>query len=131
MIIDAALVLKKTDGNETLATSATTGVNSDYIDFGTENWQGTGRPLTLLFNVVSNTASGGTDFTFTIEDCDTANGTYATIATRTITLAALTVGTQWEMLVPFNTRRYVRFKITPVGTGMTGALGVKAALVNK
>ena len=130
MIIDAALVLKQTDGNETLATNATTGVTSDYIDFGTEKWQGTGRPLTLLFNVVSSTAGGGTDFTFTIEDCDTAGGTYATIATRTIARSELTVGTQWEMLVPFNTRRYVRFKITP-GASMTGALGVKAALVNK
>lgn len=130
MIIDEKWVLKTTGGSEDLATSGTTAVISDYINLGTAEWQNAGKPLTLFTNVVSNSAATGTDFTFEIQDCDTYNGTYTTIASKVVARTALTAGAIVELLLPYKTRQFLKFKVTP-GASMTGALTVRSAFVNK
>lgn len=130
MIIDSKWVLKTAGGSEDLATSGTTAVTSDYIDLASPGYMNAGRPMSVKFVVKATTAAAGTNFTFDILDCDTAGGTYVSVGSKTIARTDLVAASKWDMLVPFNTRRYIKFSITP-GASMTGALTVNAAIVNQ
>lgn len=129
MLLDSKWTFKTSGGSEDLATNATTGVTSDYIDLkAVSGYADGGGELTAVGRVKSTTAAAGASFTITLTDCDTSGGTYVAVGTKTVALAsAVANSVLFEIPFPAGIREFVKLTITPAAS-MTGALTVNAGV---
>ena len=129
MLLDSKWIFKTSGGSEDLATNATTGVTSDYIDLkAASGYANGGGELNAVGRVKSTTAAAGANFVITLTDCDTSGGTYVAVGTKTVLLAAVVANTvMFEIPFPDDIRQFVKLTITPAAS-MTGALTVNAGV---
>jgi hypothetical protein len=130
MIIDAKTAFKTSGGSEDLATSTTTEVLSDYIDFKAAGFFDGGHYANVEFWIKSTTAAAGTYFDFEIRDCVTSGGTYVKKSSERVALADATANKLVSKLaMPQNLKQYVKVACVP-SASMTGALTMNAALTS-
>jgi hypothetical protein len=127
MIIDAKTAFKTSGGSEDLATSTTTEVLSDYIDFKAAGFFDGGHYGTVSFWIKSTDAAVGASFAFEVRDCATYNGTYVKKTSQTVALASCTANKLvCKHTMPKDLKQFVKVACVPAAS-MTGALTMNAA----
>lgn len=126
MLIDNFLTVS--DKQAVTATAAST----DVIDFDQANPNtGMSGGLSMVVSVdTTATSAGASTVAFQVQDCDTSNGTYVTIASSgAIGKADLVKGAQFIIPMPLEHRQFVRLNYT-VGTADLTAGKFNATVTN-
>lgn len=112
MIKDALLLLTPDAGQKLTAAAA----SANQIDLGqAAPTPGMNRILTVVFQVMEDIAG---KISFAVQDCDTADGTYADVV-KSMELDAPEAGTQVNLLLPEKCRRYIQAYFSGTATGGT------------
>ncbi len=97
--------------------------STDVVDLGSTNPAAVPVPLEIQIDVPALPSLADTkNATFDLQDCDTADGTFATVEctgnmVRTGAGGAGSAAKVWRFMLPLNVRRYIKVKCTVDAVG--------------